>query len=273
MRFQLFSHFVWLLCLPVFLWAEPKNLAVEDVSWQFDNTVKVKITLQEAQFVSIYDLHNSQIEVRFYVGKNISNAKRVMTGKSYYMQYPKTSFNLVQKEACPAPGKYWAQIWLSVRYKDGELNDRYEDWYNTKHGSFSYTCSGYKADLKISSDFKTVDSNQDGWKDQLNLILKMDKDQYSKIQDSGSKVMLELFAHRDHEKILMKNRVYTLKQAASSYTLPTDEFCGELRHWWRNGGDKTVGASCHLYVKNSNGNIDERYADYNCPRETFICQY
>jgi hypothetical protein len=266
----------------VFATTGQKNLAVQDVDFNlirvrgpnFKETVQMKITWQRDQFTSITQRNNSWIEARFYAGKKLHEAKRVMKKKAYKLQGAITSFTLSPRAVCSTPGTHYARVRFFVRHNGGnKRNEKYKAWENLNEGSFSYPCRGNDVrQLSAHSDFRLGDQNHDGYKDQVNLILQLNKGQLSRIQSERGSVLLELFAKRDNQSIRVKSKTYKVKSAKSSYSVSAKDFCGTMKTWY--GADywrKNVGASCRLSVRNSYGGYDYRYTGYQCPTEWFTC--
>ncbi len=271
---KIFQLFLSVLLLTPSLYAEPKNLAVQDVDFEYvrdQNTVRVRVAVQKDQFVSVKEKNDSKYEIRFYVQKasDKGSAPRIMDKTDYYLNNPVSSYTLSPKQACPTDGNYRARIWLSVRHSDsGKPNKNYNNYDET----YNYTCYKDKAEkLVLAEKYKLSDSDKDDVDDQLNLTVEADADEWKNISKSSGYVAIELYALRDGAKFRVnKDKKYEMKSAKASYTASIKKVCGDMDLFDSIFG-KDVEVSCSAKAVTKTGEVNTAYLPYQCSGISVTC--
>lgn len=257
---------------------EKKTLSVEDVDFGYSDsqsTVLVDVAYKKSQFKKITEKKDSVIEIRFYAApaSEKGSLPRIMKDRRYFLPSAISSFTLRPSEACPSAGAYKAKIWLSVRHDDGN-NYSPNDNYETFEANYKYVCiDKYASSLKLSNTFNLGDQNNDGYADQVNLVLDMNKNQFRDLKDDGKEVEVTLYAHQNGTKVRVgKKKPYKMSSAKSSFSFSASALCGEMDDIWDWAFGKAVGVSCKVRVFNSDKTLDHTHTSYTCPQEHFICQ-
>lgn len=270
---------------PTLLAAEPKNLSIQDIEFSTievnqSDTVRARIMMQAAQFKSISE-KSLKVEVRFYSGKQKGQEKRIMEEKTYFLTNAISSFQLSPKEACPAPGNYFAKVWLSVRNNDNKYTAN--DGYKTYQESYPYTCLDRKKlqALKVNTEFKVSnpDMNSGGRVyNTLNLLVELtNSSQWQAVKNDGGNFEVRLYVNRDGQKIRMKkDKQYLMQSQKASYAFNIKDLCGDIqKSFWaelfESETTKEIEVSSRVTVLEKNGTRDSGYDEFNSKPVKFLC--
>lgn len=269
--------------LPLTLFAEPKNLSIQDVDFEtiqvradgnkLKDTVQVKVLWQRDQFNSIQK-KDLKAEIRFYAGANKGSLPRIMKDERQYVTTRSDEFTLDADEACPKAGKYFAKIWLSIRNNDGKrsANEDYKNYEET----YPYTCIDRAKiqQIRASTDFKLADPIDRYNYKQLNLLVDVSNDQFERVSKEKDKFEVRMYSYRDNKKYRIgKEKTYLITRPnRESFSFRIKELCGELDGVLENVFGKEVEVGCRITVIDGEGSRNPSWDEFSCPTEKFLCK-